>query len=369
MNHVSLLIKPASSLCNLRCKYCFYADEIQKREQSNMGIMQRNTAERLIDASFTAQQGKGSISFSFQGGEPTLAGLDFFEAFTETVEKRNVRGIPVCYAIQTNGMLIDERWATFLKKHHFLVGVSIDGDKTINDENRVDAQKMGTYARVMESIRLLQRENVDINLLCVVTGKSTVRPQKVYQALKKLGINYLQFIPCLDPLDERRGQRTYSLMPDAYARFLCIVFDCWFSDWQKGRYVSIRQFDDYVHMAMGIPPASCANAGRCGGYLVVESDGSIYPCDFYALDEWKLGNIRQDSVEQLMRNKRYQTFVKDSLMRPDECSTCPYRVLCRGGCKRDWVNHSNYFCSAYQQFFSYSWDRLRFIAKRELVMY
>lgn len=369
MRHISLLIKPASSQCNMRCKYCFYADESKKREQAYMGRMSMETAQSLIGAVFAAQHENGSISFSFQGGEPMLAGLPFFDAFTAEVEKCNTRHVPIRYAIQTNGTLIDQRWAVFFKRHHFLVGISIDGDQTLNDENRVDAQGKGTYASIQKNIQLLRNENVDVNLLCVVTKKSTVRPQQVYHALKKHGIHYLQFIPCLDPLEEKRGLHPYSLTPEAYARFLCIIFDCWFLDWQRGQYVSIRQFDDYVHLAMGMRAASCANSGRCGGYLVVEGDGGVYPCDFYALDKWKLGNIRENSIEQLMRNEHYQAFVKDSLVRPDECSICPYYALCRGGCKRDWVNHSNYFCSAYRQFFSYSWDRIRFIAQRERAMH
>ncbi len=296
MNYVSLLIKPASSLCNLRCKYCFYWDESANRLQKCMGMMREETAERLIDSAFAAQSGRGFVSFSVQGGEPTLAGLAFYERFISLVHQKNVRRVPVQYAMQTNGMLLDEAWAAFLAKHRFLVGLSIDGDRALHDENRVDAQGKGTYARAVKALHLLQKANADVNLLCVVTKKCAGSPQKVYNALKKLNVGFLQFIPCLDPLDKPRGSMRYSLTARAYGDFLCTRLDCWYFDWQHGQYVSVRQFDDYVHLAMGLPPSSCACAGRCGGYLVIEGDGSAYPCDFYALDAWRLGNIGESSI-------------------------------------------------------------------------
>lgn len=367
MNDVSLLIKPASSLCNLRCRYCFYEDESENRLQKCMGLMRQETAERLIDAAFAAQRGSGSITFSFQGGEPTVAGLEFFERFVALVEGKKRRSVRVHYALQTNGMVLDAAWAAFLNKNRFLVGLSVDGDRETHEACRVDAQGKGTYAKAVTALHLLQKAQVEVNLLCVVTRQCARSPQKVYNALKKLGARYLQFIPCLDPLQAQRGSLDYSLTPQDYGRFLCTLFDCWFYDWQHGQYTSIRQFDDYVHLAMGIASASCACAGRCGGYLVIEADGSAYPCDFYAMDDWRLGNIHDASLDTLMAGERYCAFVRESLKRPAVCTDCPHAALCRSGCRRDWLarERENYFCAAYRQFFDYAGPRLTWLAARE----
>lgn len=298
-----------------------------------------------------------------------MAGLPFFQRFVELVRQKNRRHVPIIYAIQTNGMLIDAQWASFLKENRFLVGLSVDGDKAFHDENRMDCSGNGTYARAIAALRILQNAHVDYNLLSVVTNRIAENPQRVYRSLKRIGGQFLQFIPCLDPLDEPKGSRRYSLHPATYGRFLCRLFDCWFDDWERGQYTSIRQFDDYVHLAIGRAPASCACAGRCGGYLVIESDGSAYPCDFYALDEWKLGNIWDTPLEALMYSEPYRTFVNESVERPSDCKDCPYVALCRGGCRRDWqydgTGKSNYFCTAYKQFFDYALKRIRLIALRE----
>ena len=369
MRNVNLLIKPASSLCNLRCKYCFYEDESENRTQKCMGIMQEDVADRLIDAAFSALDDRGSVSFSFQGGEPTMAGLAFFEHFVAAVQKKKPAGVQASYAIQTNGTLLDERWAGFFRKNSFLVGLSIDGNRALHDENRVEVQGKGTYARAVSALELLQRAGVDVNLLCVVTRRCASSPQRVYQALRNLNVGYLQFIPCLDPLDAQRGSMRYSLTPALLGSFLCTLFDLWYADWKRGSYVSIRQFDDYVHLALGVPPSTCSSSGRCGGYLVIESDGSAYPCDFYALDQWRLGSLMENTVEELMSSPRYAEFVRQSADRPKQCTACAYFPLCHGGCRRDWQmdahGNRNYFCPAYQKLFAYAAGRIAEIARAE----
>ncbi len=369
MGYVNLLIKPASSLCNMRCLYCFYTDESEHRAQKSMGIMTRDTARQLIDAAFSAAGRSGSVSFSFQGGEPTLAGLDFFRDFVLMSRDRNADNLPVSWAIQTNGLAIHEEWAGFFRENHFLVGISVDGNPALHDRFRIDAAGGGTWARVAGSVRLLLDQGVETNILCVVHGETARSPKKIYRALKALNTGYLQFIPCLDPLEKQRGTMSWSLTPEAYGRFLCGVFDDWYKDWEQGQYVSVRQFDDWVHLAMGMPAGSCASNGRCGGYLVVEADGSLYPCDFYALDEWKLGTV-QESLAALASSDRMLKFQKRSLHKPMKCIACRYFPLCRGGCPRDWVPDSkarteNYFCPGLQMFFDYAGDRIARIASAE----
>lgn len=288
MPFVNLLVKPASSLCNMRCRYCFYEDEAANRSQASMGIMSEETAALLIRQALDAAGKDGALSVAFQGGEPTVAGLDFFRAFVAAVQRYNTAGLPVSYAIQTNGLGLDEGWVEFLVRNHFLVGVSVDGDKALHDEFRLDAAGKGTWTRVQKNLTMLRKAGAECNLLCVVTRRCAKSAVRTYHALQKTGVGYLQFIPCLDPLGEERGQRTWSLTPEDYGNFLCTLFDEWCRDWEQGRYTSVRLFDDYVHLAMGLPPSTCATGGHCGAYFVVEADGSVYPCDFYVLDEWEI---------------------------------------------------------------------------------
>lgn len=372
MSQINLLIKPASSNCNMRCRYCFYKDEAEHRTQASMGIMKISTAEKLIEQAFDAAGKQGNVSITFQGGEPTLAGVAFFEEFVKTADKKNIHHGTVSYAIQTNGYAIDAKWIEFFAKNHFLVGISVDGDKTLHDEFRVDAAGKGTWNRIQKNIHQLQSAGVECNLLCVVTKRCAKSAVKTYHALKKTGINYLQFIPCLDPIGEKRGQRPWSLTPDDYGNFLCALFDEWYRDWKQGRYTSVRLFDDYVHLAMGVPPSACATGGRCGAYYVVEADGGVYPCDFYVLDQWKLGNIHQTPLKDLGQSPLAVRFLREGLLKPRECESCRWKNLCFGGCKRDRCltengDIQNYYCEAFRRFFVYAEPRIKSIAKREML--
>jgi uncharacterized protein len=371
MKNVSVLVKPASGLCNMRCRYCFYRDVAGNRAQADLGMMSLETAERLIRAAFGASEAGGAVSFAFQGGEPTLAGLGFYENFVHAVRERKPPGVSVQYSIQTNGLLMDSGWAGFLRANGFLVGLSVDGTKDIHDFLRVDAGEKGSWNRAMKALALLQRQQADVNLLCVVTRMAARRPQGVYAALKKLGIRHLQFIPCLDPLGEARGGHSHSLNPGDYADFLRALFDAWHADWQNGQYVSVRLFDDYVRLFMGMPPGTCATSGRCGGYFVVEADGGVYPCDFYMLDHWLAGNIRSDSFQDIADSPRWRRFCQESLEKPEECRACEWASFCRGGCRRDWTDEGgrhNYYCSAFKAFFAHAGTRLAEIAQAELRM-
>ena len=369
MRPVSLLIKPASGRCNMRCSYCFYRDETSHRVRCDLGFMSRETAEKLVEKAFRAAGGRGEVHFSFQGGEPTLAGLDFFRDFAALADERNRDRIPVHWALQTNGLLLDEAWADFLTSRRFLVGVSVDGDRSLHDRRRRDANGQGTFDRTIERIRMLLDAGADVNLLCVVTGQAAEKPKQVYRAMKSLGVRYLQFIPCLDPLEKPRGSMPWSLTPEAYARFLCGVFDLWYRDWEKGDYVSVRQFDDWVHLAAGQPAGSCASCGDCGGYLVAEADGSLYPCDFYALDAWQLGTADQELTD-LLKAETMEAFRARSRRKPAPCLVCPWFFLCRGGCPNDWDTEKggNYYCSAFQTFFNYAARRILRIAEMERIL-
>lgn len=369
MKVINLLIKPASSLCNLRCRYCFYEDEAQNRSQCSMGVMQETLADELIRQVFEAVDPDGMVSFAFQGGEPTVAGLPYFRRFVETVRTLRPAGVHTSFAMQTNGTLLNEEWAEFLKENRFLVGLSVDGFRRCHDLLRVDAEGSGTWKRVLAAKSLLEKYGVEYNALCVVTSQVAKDPQQAYKSLKNLGFRYIQYIACLDPIGHERGGEPWSLTPDAYGEFLCRVFDLWYQDWASGNYHSIRLFDDFIHILLGDGAGTCATCGRCGAYLVIEGDGSVYPCDFYVLDDWKLGNLTEAPIEKLAVSEKAARFLRWGAEKPAECGTCPYGGICNGGCKNDWYTDDtgphNYHCPALRRLLVYALPRMQVIARAE----
>ena len=354
MRSVNLLIKPASSRCNLRCRYCFYEDEAQNRTQQDMGMMTAETAERLLAEAYALAEPGGTVSFAFQGGEPTLAGLDFFRRFTALARERKPSGVRSVFSIQTNGILLDESWAEFFHREGFLVGLSLDGFEALHDGNRVDARGAGTWKLLVEKVRLLQDHQVETNALCVVTGACAKRAGRVYRSLRELGFAYLQFIACLDPFGEEPGKREYSLTPQVYGRFLTELFELWYEDLKAGRQPYIRQFENYIALLLGQPPEACDMRGICSKQYVVEADGGVYPCDFYVLDEYRLGNVHRNTFEEIDQAREKLGFVRESMKKEEGCEKCRYYALCRGGCRRtrlETAGNHQYFCEAYQMFF------------------
>ena len=204
----------------MRCRYCFYEDISSHREKYNMGVMTKETASSLISWAFSSLPENGALSFAFQGGEPTLAGLPFFRRVIELEKELNVNHCQIRHALQTNGLLLDDEWADFLHENRFLVGVSLDGTKELHDKNRVDAGGKGTWNRVMHSLQLLKKHEVEFNILTVVTGDLCRCTGKVLGFYARNGFSYRQFIPCLDPIGEERGQYPWSLTTPLYARYL-----------------------------------------------------------------------------------------------------------------------------------------------------
>ncbi len=370
MNHLTLLIKPASSLCNMRCRYCFYEDEAANRTQRSMGIMAEDTLRVLLEKAMEYIGENGFLSIVFQGGEPTLAGDAYFRRFTELARKLLPKDARVHYAIQTNGYAISDELLAVLKKHRFLVGISMDGYRALHDGHRIDPAGAGTWQRILVNLKRLQKAGIEVNALCVVTAQAAGNAQKIYRTLKQLGFRYHQYILCLDPLEAERGSLPFSLTPESYGQFLKDAFDLWYADWKRGDYVSIRTFEDLVSNAMGVPCANCASSGKCGQYLLIEADGSAYPCDFFALDQWKMGNIHTSSVEELLTSAAANRFAQQRTSPPAECAACPYNALCRTGCYRDWEavdsGYHNHYCRSFQMFFDYALPRLREVAYAEL---
>ena len=369
MNHLNLLIKPASGNCNLRCKYCFYHDITEKRKIPSYGIMSLDTIETIVKK-VCDYLPSGECTIAFQGGEPTLTGLDFFKAFVEYQKKYKSDKLIFHNAIQTNGMVIDEEWAKFLSENNFLVGISLDGHEDIHDLYRIDANENGTFARVMESIHLLEKYKVEFNVLTVVTAQVAKNIDKIYKFFKENNLKYQQYIACLDPLDQKHGQYKYSLSPSLYGRFLCHLFDQWYNDIQKGEFVYNRYFENLVGMLIGHLPESCGLIGHCARQVVVEADGSVYPCDYYVLDQYRIGNLITDGFDDIEENRDKSGFIQHSMVINEKCKYCKWAKLCRGGCRRDrepvinGVPSLNHFCESYQQFFEYAYPRLVQLARK-----
>ena len=363
---VSVLIKPSSGMCNMRCDYCFYCDETAKRTTASYGFMSEKTLKNVIRR--TLLQAEKAASFAFQGGEPTLRGLDFFRKVIEFQKQYNKNGVQITNALQTNGFALDEDWCRFLHDHHFLVGLSVDGTPALHDQYRHTPAGGKTFERIEQTIHLLERFEVDYNILTVVTGTLASHIREVYAYYQSRNWKYQQYIACLDPLEEERGRPLYALLPEEYGRFLIELFDLWYEDLQQGRQPYIRQFENYIGILAGYQPEACDQRGICGIQYVVEADGSVFPCDFYMLDDYCLGNFNQDRLEAIDRKREEIGFVQRSLVLTEECRTCPYFGICRGGCQRhrdlreNDGRYANYFCPAYRMFFAHALDKMKEIA-------
>lgn len=357
MPPLTLMIKPASGMCNMRCAYCFYTDICAHRETPNYGRMSIELLEKVVQRAFLYAD--HSITFVFQGGEPTLAGTAFFDALLTFEKRYNTRGLQINNSIQTNGLELSDEWLQLFRAGNFLVGISLDGIPETHNALRVDSRGKPTYADIIKNIDRIHAAEIDYNILCVVNHLVAERAEAVFHALEKH--RYLQFIPCLDHLDGLTS--SWTLQPGDYAHFLTTIYDLYEQRIRQGRYVSVRTFDNWLNMLRGFPPESCGMSGRCGNYFLIEADGSVYPCDFYVLDKWKLGYIQKTTLHTLGASTLAKEFVQESLAVPQECRSCQYYVLCRNGCKRERLINApnaaqNRFCEDIKAFMNARYDRL-----------
>ncbi|MDD4849633.1 MAG: SPASM domain-containing protein [Gemmiger sp.] len=356
--NLTVLVKPASGRCNLACRYCFYKDVAAHRAQFDRGLMAEGTAAALIEKTLAYAAG-GQVSYCFQGGEPTLAGLDFYRFFIRTVESKNQSGSEVSYALQTNGILLDDAWCAFLKEQNFLVGLSLDGRAAQHDHWRVDAAGNGTFARVKAALLRLQQQGVPVNLLAVATPQVAAHIDDIWAFFVGLGCKNLQFTTSLEPVGQRPFTAPWALDNEQYYRFQKRLLDLYLAAWRAGQYVSVRHLDNLMRLAQGQPPEMCGLQGRCAGQLVVEADGTVYPCDFYCEDAYALGNILSTGVAALCESPALRRFTESSTKVEPRCRRCPAYPLCRGGCRRerdyagDATLRPNLYCDARRRFYRY----------------
>ncbi len=368
-----VMTKPAGPACNLDCTYCFYTSKVELYPGRKQWAMPEDVLETYVRQYIEAQDAE-EIQFAWQGGEPTLRGLDFFKKAVEFQEKY-ANGKRISNAFQTNGVLIDEDWARFFADAGFLVGLSIDGPPKHHNRYRVDHGGRGSAQRVLRALELFKRHNVEFNTLTCVHAGNVDKPLEIYRFLKNAGSRFLQFIPIIESASEDwvtgedgythpvpppgRKVTPWSVDAKAYGKFLTDIFDYWVRHDVGREFVQL--FDVTLQSWAGYPGGLCVYAPTCGEGLALEHNGDLYACDHYVYPEFLRGNITETPVGELARSEAQRSFgeaKRDAL--PTYCRKCPYLFACNGGCPKerfmttpDGEPGLNYLCPAYKQFFGH----------------
>ncbi len=363
----SILVKPAGPDCNMACRYCFYLDKEAFFPEAKIHRMSEEILEETIRQLLS--QPLQAVSIGWQGGEPTLMGLPFFEKAV-ALQIRYGKGKSVGNGLQTNGLLIDKSWAKFLREYNFLVGLSLDGPEHIHDRYRRRPGGQNTWPDVVDRAKLMLEEGVEVNALVVVNDYSVRFPEEIYEFHKTLGLNHIQFIPCVetDPDDASRGA-DFSASGEALGKFLTTVFDLWLSDFKDGEpTMFIRFFDSLFFRYVDREPPECDLLAECGSYVVVEHNGDVYACDFFVEEPWKLGHVMEGKLVHMLNSARQNEFGRMKADLPEECRACEWLRVCRGGCTKDRLRDPrdrrlNHFCAGLKTFFAHADPHLRRLAE------
>lgn len=377
-----VLAKPTGPICNLDCKYCFYLEKENLYPDTTDWCMSDQVLETYIRQYIEAQN-VPVVWFAWQGGEPTILGVDYFRKVVELQDKY-ANGKRIKNALQTNGILLDDEWGEFLAHNHFLLGLSIDGPRTLHDKYRVDKRGQRTFDKVMRGLGVLKKHAVEFNTLTVVQRHNSYHPLEVYRFLKEIGSTFMQFIPIV----ERSASRTtphgltlitpnvmqparvssWSVEPRQYGRFLCEIFDEWVRK-DVGRR-SVQIFEVTLQSWLGLDPSLCVFRETCGAALAIEHNGDLYSCDHFVYPENRLGNIVEHPLRSLVESEQQSSFglnKRESL--PKYCRECDVRFACNGECPKhrflrtpDGEAGLNYLCAGYKQFFHHVDPYMRFMA-------
>jgi uncharacterized protein len=381
-----VMAKPGSALCNLDCDYCYYLSKETLAGGPGAGRMSGEVLEQFVRQYIEGVTGP-EVVFSWQGGEPTLLGLDFFRTVVDLQRRYAKPGQRIENDLQTNGVLLDEAWCAFLKDHRFLVGLSVDGPRDVHDRYRVTKGRRPTFDAVMQAARLLQQAGVPFNTLTCVHRHNARRPIDVYRFLRdELGSTYMQFIPIVEyrgfeglapqmwsddrlPRDGTPEARPghpdsivtdWSVDPDDWGYFLIRVFDRWLAQ-DVGR-VTVNHFETLVSQHVGLGSQLCIYNAFCGRALAVEHDGSLYACDHYVYPEYRLGNILEADLGDLVTSPAQAEFgANKNQTLPEYCRACPYLGDCRGECPKNRIIRTadgepglNYLCRGLKAFFAHA---------------
>ncbi len=363
-----VMAKPVGPICNLECGYCYYLDTARFYGRPHQFRMSDDLLETYVRQYLEASPGP-VVYFVWHGGEPTLAGLDFYRRAVELQQHYLPAGWTCWNNLQTNGTLLDEEWCTFLGEARFEVGLSIDGTPRLHDAYRKDRHGRGTYERVFAAAHRLQAHGIQPDLLCTVTAAVAEEPVSVYRALRDIGTGWFQFIPIV-----RRGPdgqvTPESVAPEAYGRFLCTVFDQW-AHHDLGK-LNLQLFAETLQVWAGAPATLCWMAPTCGRVLVVEHDGAVYACDHFVTPEHRIGNLETSHLGALVDapfQARFGADKQDGL--PTQCRSCPWLAACNGGCPKDRFALAengepalNYLCDGLRRFFAHAEQPSRHIIER-----
>jgi uncharacterized protein len=377
-----VLAKPIGPICNLDCKYCFYLEKESLYPQVEKWAMRDDVLESYIRQYIEAHD-TPVVNFAWQGGEPTLLGVDFFRRVVE-LEQRYANGKQIANAFQTNGVLLNDAWAEFFLEYQFLIGISIDGPRELHDAYRVDKGGQPTFDRVMRGIETMQRHKVDFNTLTTVHRANADSPLEVYRFLKENGSGFMQFIPIVERIAHQvtaEGLRLippdfagpakvapWSVEPRQFGRFLCTIFDEWVRR-DVGR-TFVQLFDISLELWTGMEASLCIFRKQCGAALAIEHSGDLYSCDHFVYPENRLGNIMDSALAALAGSEQQQKFgeAKETTL-PRYCRECDVRFACNGECPKhrflttpDGEPGLNYLCAGYKMFFHHIDPAMRFMA-------
>jgi len=358
-----IMTKPRGAVCNLDCSYCYFL----KKEQLYPGASFR-MSEDVLD-NYTRQyiqaQQTDLVTFAWQGGEPTLMGLPFFERALEIQNKYRRPGMQIENTIQTNGTLLDDAWGRFLNTNHFLVGISLDGPENIHNIYRKNKGGKPSFDQVMQGLALLKKHQVDFNILCTIHAANCGYPLEVYRFFRdEIGAEFIQFIPIVER-DNKQGQQkgskitSRSVQAKAYGEFLIAVFDEWVRH-DVGK-IFVQMFDTALGKWVGAPGGLCVFEPTCGTTLALEHNGDFYTCDHFVEPGFRLGNILKTGMIEMVSSHKQQQFGMDKLNTlPEYCRQCEVRFACNGGCPKDRIrqtpsgeNGLNYLCAGYKAFFTH----------------
>ncbi len=365
----NILIKPVSGNCNLSCEYCYY---LNKPHDRNSSTKMSTTVLRALIKKYLSEHPGHEVYFIWQGGEPLLAGLSFFEEVIEYQQDFNIKNKVIKNIIQTNATLINNKWASFLKNNNFLVGVSLDGPEHIHNIYRKNNLHAGSFNSVLRGVRKLQDFCVDINILCTVNNINCLYPDEVYNFfVMDIGIKNIQFIPVIETskslgpsvfkIEEKPVSDIYpfSISPSGYSYFINRVFDIW-SERDYGS-IFIQLFENVFSVYYGVPATLCVMCQDCGNNLIVENNGDIYCCDHFVYHNFRLGNICSLSFKDIVNSNKNLLFSTIKTQLPDRCRACKFISFCFGGCPKHRITKenngvTNYLCSAYIDIFAHITD-------------
>jgi uncharacterized protein len=368
----NVMTKPRGSICNLECKYCYYLSK--EKLYPNGSFLMSDELLEIYTRQYIEAQNYPEVNFAWQGGEPTLMGLDFFRKAVALQQKYRRPGMRIQNSLQTNAVGLDDAWAQFFRQHDFLIGVSLDGPEELHDAYRVDKGGHPTQRRVLQGIRTLQRNRVDFNILCCVHAANGEHPLQVYRYLRdEVGAQFIQFIPIVERLNgggkPASGQVTRrSIQGRVYGQFLSAVFDEWVR--RDVGCVFVQLFDVCLGVWLGRPANLCVFDETCGLGLALEHNGDVYACDHYVEPRYRLGNIRETDLSALVACKEQVKFGLAKRERlPRECRKCDVRFICNGGCPKNRLQRTpqgepapNYLCEGYQTFFRHINEPMKLMA-------